>query len=113
MDDATLTIDNIHSTPKTTTTDKKSLPKKTPNRPKPPMYTIRGWTMNRHDKKIYSTAGESRVMTSEEWRTFQLLNKQWRNKLEEQKQVQHERSTPVDVVKPLRTEKIQIYYDYF
>ena len=49
--------------------------------------------MNRHDKKIYSAAGESRVMTSEEWRAFQLLNKQWRNKLEEQKQVQRERNT--------------------
>ena len=63
MDGGTLTIDNIHSTPKTATTDKKSL-LKTPNRTKPPLYNTHGWTMNRHDKKMYSATGESRVMTS-------------------------------------------------
>ena len=92
MDDSTL--DTLHSTPKTQrqTEPKKTINKKTTpsKRPTPPQYSFRGWTLNREDKKMYNATGESRVMTSEEWRAFQLLDKQWRNKLEKQKQKQHQ-----------------------
>ena len=96
MDDSVLTQHTAQSTPKTQrqTEAKRILDKKTPaktsNKPIPPKYTIRGWTLNRQDKKMYNDAGQSRVMTSEEWRAFQLLDKQWRNKLEKQKNRQQQ-----------------------
>ena len=96
MDDSTLTLDTIHSTPKTQRqvepkkTTNKGTPVKHPYGPTPPKYTIKGWTLNRSDKKMYNATGQSRVMTSEEWRAFQLLDKQWRNKLEKQKHRQQQ-----------------------
>ena len=96
MEDSTQISNTYTSTPKTQkqTETKKTINKKTPTRnthgPTPPKYTIKGWTLNRTDKKMYNTTGESRVMTSEEWRAFQLLDKQWRNKLEKQKHRQQQ-----------------------
>ena len=92
MDDSTLTNEDLHSTPKRTLTKKTTEDKKTPrkNGPTPPKYTVRGWTLNRDDKKMYNATGHSRIMTSEEWRAFQILDKQWRNKLEKQRN-QHQK----------------------
>ena len=85
MDDSILTKESQHSTstpkgekPKNSTTTHKN------KLPTPPSYTVRGWTLNRTENKMYNADGESRVVTSEEWRAIQLLDKQWRNKLERQ-----------------------------
>ena len=83
LHDSTFTRnDDRHST-STPKGEKPKNPETTkPKLPTPPAYTVRGWTLNRTDNKMYNAAGESRVMSSEEWRAIQLLDKQWRNKLE-------------------------------
>ena len=56
--------------------------------PEPPTHTIREWTLNRKDGKLYNLTGESRIPTSEEWRAFKLLDIQWQNKQAKLKQQQ-------------------------
>ena len=49
---------------------------------------MREWTFNREDKRLYNPAGESRIPTSEEWRGFQLIDIQWKNRQQKLKQQQ-------------------------
>ena len=65
----------------------------TPRKPKTqtlPTHTIREWTLNRDDGKLYNPTGLSRIPTSEEWRAFKLLDIQWQNKQTKLKQQQEQ-----------------------
>ena len=68
-----------HSTP---------INKKAQPYPQLPTHTIREWTLNREDKLLHNNTGQTRIPTSEEWRGFQLIDIQWKNKQQKLKQQQ-------------------------